>query len=74
MLLINGADHMTFAGVAKHIPSNFLVRREASTINAETQHHARVAKISTQWWKAQLQGVAFGAPVVLGAGDEWLVG
>ena len=74
LLLIKGADHLTFAGVAKQIPSTILLRREPPTMQAEAQHHDRIAKISTQWWKTQLLGAALPDPLALATGDIWLKG
>jgi predicted dienelactone hydrolase len=73
-LWLNGADHMTFAGVAKQIPSNFIVRRDAATLAAEQAHHLRVAVITTAWLKEQLLAQPMGTPGGLAAGDIWLRG
>ena len=74
LLLLSGADHMTFAGVAKTIPSSFLLKRAASTLQAEPQHHALSAQITTQWWLAQLAGAAIPEPSGLDSNDVWLKG
>lgn len=78
LLWLDGADHFTFAGNEKLIPSTFIVRREKATMEAEAAHHERVARISTAWLKEQLfgqaMGAASGAASALGAGDQFLRG
>ncbi len=78
LLWIDGADHFTFAGNEKLIPSTFIVRREKATLDAEGLHHERVARISTAWLKEQLFGQAMGATTSqafgLGATDQFLRG
>jgi predicted dienelactone hydrolase len=74
LLWLDGADHFTFAGNEKRIPSTFLVRREKSTLDAEVAHHERVARISTAWLKEQLFGQAMGTITGLGAADQFLRG
>ncbi len=74
LLWLQSADHMTFAGVRKQIPSNFLVRRETSTLTLEAQHHALVADTTTRWLKAKLLGADLSAPSGLSGGDLWLQG
>lgn len=78
LLWIDGADHFTFAGNEKLIPSSFIVRREKATLDAEAAHHEKVARISTAWLKEQLFGQAM-SPVAsqsfgLGAADQFLRG
>lgn len=78
LLWIDGADHFTFTGNEKLIPSTFIVRREKATLDAEAAHHERVARISTAWLKEQLFGQAMGAVTSqtfgLGATDQFLRG
>ena len=78
LLWIDGADHFTFAGNEKLIPSTFIVRREKATLDAEGQHHERVARISTVWLKEQLFGQAMGAATSqafgLSAADQFFRG
>ncbi len=74
LLWLDGADHFTFAGNTKQIPSTFIVRREKATLNAEALHHQRVAKLSTAWLKEQLLGQAMGAVSGLGAADQFVRG
>jgi predicted dienelactone hydrolase len=74
LLWLDGADHFTFAGNEKQIPSTFIVRREKATLDAEAAHHERVARVSTAWLKEQLFGQAMGAVSGLGASDQFLRG
>jgi predicted dienelactone hydrolase len=72
LLWLDGADHFTFAGNEKLIPSTFIVRRSKETLDTEAAHHERVARISTAWLKEQLFGQAMGAVAGLGASDQFL--
>jgi predicted dienelactone hydrolase len=74
LLWLDGADHLTFAGNDKLIPSNFLVRRQASTLASERVHHASVAAVTSAWLKEQLLAQPMGAPSGLGSTDVWLRG
>jgi predicted dienelactone hydrolase len=74
LLWLEGADHLTFAGIDKQIPSNFLMRREKSTMDAEHAHHQRVAAVTTAWLNEQLLAQPMGTPVGLGSRDVWLRG
>lgn len=74
LLWLDGADHFSFAGNAKLIPSTFIVRREKATMDLEAAHHERVARISTAWLKEQLLGRPMGAVSGLGASDQFLRG
>lgn len=74
LLWLDGADHLTFAGIDKQIPSNFLMRREKSTLAAEDAHHQRVAAVTAAWLKEQLLAQPMGQPTGLGAADVWLRG
>jgi predicted dienelactone hydrolase len=74
LLWLQGADHLTFAGVSKQIASNFLIRREASTLALEAGHHRAVAATSAAWLKEQMLSQPMGAPVGLAPGDVWLRG
>jgi predicted dienelactone hydrolase len=74
MLWLNEADHLTFAGNDKRIPSTWLVRRSEVTLKEEDRHHELVAKISTAWLREQLLGISMSAPAGLSAQDQWLRG
>jgi predicted dienelactone hydrolase len=74
LLWLDGADHLTFAGIDKQIPSNFLLRREKITLAAEAAHHERVAAVTTAWLKEQLLAQPMGQPTGLGKADVWLRG
>jgi predicted dienelactone hydrolase len=74
LLWLDGADHFTFGGNEKLIPSTFIARREKATMDMEAAHHERIARISTAWLKEQLFGQAMGAVTGLGATDQFLRG
>jgi predicted dienelactone hydrolase len=74
LLYLQQADHLTFAGIEKIIPSNFLLRREAGTLATEVAHQRSVASVTTAWLKAQLLDQPMAAPAGLDAGDVWLQG
>jgi dienelactone hydrolase len=76
-LVLEDADHMTFAGniglrgegLARHAPARAL----------QAQHHALVAAITTDWWRAHLLGDAqalgrLAQPAGLVPGDRWQTG
>lgn len=76
-LVLEDADHMTFAGnaglrgegLARHAPARAL----------QAQHHALVAEITTDWWRAHLLGDAqalgrLTQPAGLALGDRWQTG
>ncbi len=74
LLWLDGADHMTFAGVEKQIPSTFIIRRSSATLAAETGHHRTVAAVTTAWLKEQLLAQPMAAPTGLAGADVWLRG
>jgi predicted dienelactone hydrolase len=74
LLWLEGADHMTFGGVAKQIPSGVLLKRQYSTLAQEPVHHRRVAMVTTAWLKEQLLRQTMDSPSGLGAADIWLRG
>jgi dienelactone hydrolase len=74
LLWLDSADHFTFAGNEKLIPSTFIVRRPKETMDLEAAHHERVARVSTAWLREQLLGQPMSAPAGLGASDQWLRG
>lgn len=76
-LVLEDADHMTFAGnaslrgesLARHAPARAL----------QAQHHALVAAVTTDWWRAHLLGDAqalgrLAQPAGLAPGDRWQTG
>lgn len=78
MLVLDGADHMTFGGNDEHRIrfAGLFKRRAALTEEREPAHHALVARITTQWWRAQLLGDraaadALAQPEGLAEGDVW---
>ncbi len=74
LLWLDGADHFTFGGNEKLIPSTFIARREQATMDMEAAQHERVARISTAWLKEQLFGQAMGAATGLSPADQFLRG
>jgi predicted dienelactone hydrolase len=72
LLWLDGADHFTFAGNEKLVPSTFIARREKATMDLEAAQHELVARISTAWLKEQLFGQMMGAVSGLGVADQFL--
>ena len=73
-LVLQDADHMTFAGQRGR--DGEIVPREAITSGLQGAHHALVAAITTDWWRATLLDDAAArsrlrAPANLRAGDLW---
>lgn len=52
-LVLDGADHMTFAGQTGPRFENFLPR-PAVAREQQGRHHAVLAALTTHWWRAQL--------------------
>jgi predicted dienelactone hydrolase len=81
LLWLDGADHMTFAGNARAPLRGRLgpLKREAAAAEREPQHHALIAALTVQWWRAHLLGdaaatQALRAAPALGPDDRWRVG
>ncbi len=77
MLLLKEADHMTFGGITGRAAG--LLPREALTTRLQPQHHALVARITSDWWRAHLQGdveakARLQKPQGLAALDTWQTG
>lgn len=75
LLLLDRADHMTFAGNAEQ-PIRRGGLRDEATIALEPVHHALVARVSTDWRRAQLlrdrdADERLGRPEGLGPNDRW---
>ncbi len=73
-LLLQDADHMTFAGQTGRAVE--IVPREQVTRELQPAHHALVASITTDWWRATLLNAAaartrLSAPQGLNPGDSW---
>lgn len=76
-LVLQDADHMTFGGQTGRAAE--IVPRADITRSLQAAHHARVAAITTDWWRATLLDDAaararLAAPAGLGAGDVWQTG
>ena len=77
MLLLKDADHMSFGGQTER--ARGILPREAATTQLQPQHHALVARITTDWWRAYLLGDAdakarLQKPQGLAALDTWQTG
>jgi len=76
-LVLEDADHMTFAGQTARALE--ILPRHNRTRALQAQHHALVAAISSDWWRASLLDDAAAAarlrnPVGLAPGDRWQTG
>lgn len=73
-LVLRDADHMTFGGqVGGHAE---IMARDQATRDLQSAHHALVAAITSDWWRATLLGDAdarrrLQAPAGLLSGDLW---
>ena len=77
LLLLKDADHMTFGGVTGRAAA--ILPREAVTTQLQPRHHALVARVTTDWWRAHLVELGQSAgqidqPAGLGAQDVWRTG
>ena len=77
MLLLKDADHMTFGGITGRAAG--ILPRESVTTQLQPQHHALVARISTDWWRAHLMEDAqakarLHKPMGLAELDTWQTG
>ena len=73
-LVLMEADHMTFAGQTGRAVE--IVPREQITRDLQPAHHALVAALTTDWWRATLLDAAaararLAAPQGLNSGDSW---
>jgi predicted dienelactone hydrolase len=73
-LVLQDADHMTFAGQTGRAVE--IVPRETITRELQPAHHALVAAITTDWWRATLMDDAAAwqrleTPPGLAKGDRW---
>lgn len=76
-LVLQDADHMTFGGQTGRAAE--IIPRESIAPSLQPQHHALVAAITTDWWRAQLMNDAaakarLAPPQGLAAGDVWRTG
>ena len=73
-LVLQDADHMTFGGQQGRAVD--IVQRESVARDLQAAHHALVATITTDWWRATLQDdsaarARLATPAGLRAGDLW---
>ena len=78
-LVLQGADHMTFAGQAAVASAGRWLRREPGAAELEPLQQAVLARVTSDWWQWRLLGdeaarVRLAAPVGLDAGDSWRQG
>jgi hypothetical protein len=74
LLWIDGGDHATFGGNAQASRRAARVMRRAPEAQRDqAQHHERIARVTTEWWRAKLLGAPMGAPSGLGPRDDWRV-
>jgi predicted dienelactone hydrolase len=71
LLWLDQADHFTFAGNAKQIPSTFLVKRSNETLAMEMRQHEIIARTTTAWLQEHLLGQAMPQPNGLMPSDQW---
>lgn len=73
-LVLQYADHMTFAGQLGR--AGEIIQREQITRDLQAAHHALMASVSSDWWRATLLGDSaargrLAAPQGLRQGDRW---
>ena len=77
LLWLDGADHMTFGGQdLRRSPAFGPFRRQGPAAERQQAHHALVARITSDWWRAQLLGdeaarARLKSPMGLGEKDRW---
>jgi predicted dienelactone hydrolase len=76
-LVLEDADHMTFAGQTGAAAE--IIARSTEARALQDRHHAQVAALTTDWWRAWLLDDAasrarLGTPVGLARGDRWQTG
>lgn len=73
-LILQEADHMTFGGQEGRVAE--ILPRDTAARERQARHHALVASITTDWWRATLRDDAAAqsrlrAPAGLAQGDLW---
>ena len=73
-LVLMDADHMTFAGQIGSAAE--IVPREPKTRELQSEHHALISAITTDWWRTTLQSdskarTSLQVPSNLAVGDLW---
>ena len=76
-LVLEDADHMTFSGQTGRAVE--IVPRSAEARALQATHHAVVASITADWWRAELLGdpqarTRLARPAGLAPGDRWQLG
>ena len=76
-LVLENADHMTFAGQSGAAVE--ILPRHTASRALQPQHHAFVAALTTDWWRAHLMNDAqalqrLAQPTGLSQGDRWQMG
>jgi predicted dienelactone hydrolase len=77
MLVLQDADHMSFGGQTGRAVE--IIPRAPVTRTLQGGHHALIAALTTDWWRASLLGdpaaqARLAAPQGLGDGDRWRTG
>ncbi len=77
LLVLQDADHMTFGGQSRRPLTD--LRRSPATRKAQPAHHAAMAAVTTDWWRAHLlqdktAWARLSHPAGLGQMDQWLTG
>lgn len=77
LLVLQDADHMTFGGQSRRPLTD--LRRSPATRKAQAAHHAALAAITTDWWRAHLLNDPVARsrlihPGGLGPMDQWQTG
>lgn len=72
LLWVDGGDHATFGGNA-HLARRAarILRRDPEAERDEAQHQSLIARVSSDWWRAQLLGEPMRTPSGLGPRDYW---
>jgi hypothetical protein len=75
--VLENADHMTFAGQSGAAVE--ILPRHTASRALQPQHHAFVAALTTDWWRAHLMNDAqalqrLAQPTGLAPGDRWQMG
>ncbi len=80
LLWLDGADHMTFGGQdLRRSPAFGPFQRHGRAAEQQPAHHVLVARITSDWWRAQLLGdeparARLASPAGLGDKDRWQQG
>lgn len=76
-LVLKDADHMSFAGQTGRAVE--ILPRQSVSRDLQAAHHALIARLCTDWWRANLQAddqarARLASPMGLVPGDDWRQG